>query len=291
MPTHLNDVKVGKFQYPTLSIDDGETKNERIHFTGANGFPAAVYQHFLARWSGAFNITAADCRGALLQRNRPPKQFGFQGFADDLIQIIETLHDKPIIGMGHSFGAHVTLIAAIKRPDLFYRLVLIEPASLPNPFLDLFYRRLPKPILHKMLPMIKNTQERRRLWPSRQAFINKYRAHPTFKRFTSEALEAYAEHGLYQKNESAYELVFDPDWEAYIFSNVEFVWKNLKKSTVPCLFLRAEKSNLYSSKRFNKENHALGDHFTGLEVDGTHHLMPLEKPEVCYKAIDDWLSA
>lgn len=289
MSTHFSHVTAGQFQYPTLTIKNHEVEDKQIHFTAANGFPVAVYRHFLNQFSDNFNITATDCRGALLERNQPPKQFGFSGFADDLIQIIEALHDKPIIGMGHSFGAHISLIAAIKRPDLFDRLILIEPASLPNSFLDLYYRRLPKFLLHKVLPMIKRTQERRRTWPNRNAFVDKYRTHPTFKRFTKQALEAYAEYGLYQKSDDKFELVFDPDWEAYIFSNVEFIWKNLKKSTVPCLFLRAEHSNLYSSERFNKENRTIGNHFTGIEVNNTHHLMPLEKPELCYNTIRNWL--
>ena len=298
MSISYNKARVGKFDYPTLSIDRLETGSQGtnkpqntspIHFTGANGFIAAVYTDFLSQFSTTHSVTAADCRGALLDRNRPPKQFGLPGFADDLIALIETMHSKPVIGMGHSFGAHVSLIAAIKRPDLFEKLVLIEPASLPNPLLDLYYRKLPKLILHKMLPMIKRTQERQRVWPNRQSFIDKYQAHPTFKHFTNSAMQAYAQHGLYERADGQFELVFDPDWEAYIFSNVEFVWKNLKKSQTPCLFLRAEHSNLYSSQRFHKENAKLGSHFTGVEIENTHHMMPLEAPAICYRTINEWL--
>jgi len=102
-------------------------------------------------------------------------------------------------------------------------------------------------------------------------------------------MRAYAKHGLHQRSDGDFELVFDPDWEAYIFSNVEFVWNNLKKSNTPCLFLRGEHSSLYSSERFHKENRKLGTHFAGVEVDDTHHMMPLEAPEACYAAISNWL--
>ena len=289
MTITFDKVSIGQHQYPSFSIN-AKQGAPIIHFTGANGFPAGMYEHFLKQFGEQFNITAADCRAVSRERHAPPKGFGLSGFADELITVIETLHDKPVIGMGHSFGGHISVIAAIKRPDLFDKLVLIEPASLPNPSLDLYYRKLPKALLYKLLPMIKRTKERQRVWPSKQLFIEKYRHHPTFKHFTDQAMQAYAEHGLYQRSDGQYELVFDPEWEAYIFSNMEFLWKNLRKSEAPCLFLRAEHSNLYSSQRFKKENTRLGSHFSGIEIEATHHLMPLEKPEICYRAIDQWLS-
>lgn len=266
------------------------SEDHNIHFTGANGLPAAAYQSFLTQFSDRYAVAAADCRGTSRPRSTPPKGFGFSDFAQDLIEVIEQLHSRPVIGMGHSFGAHVTLIAAIQRPDLFTKLVLIEPASLPNAALDLVYRRLPDFMRHAILPMIKKTQQRQRIWQSRESFVEKYQHHPTFRHLTTQAMQEYAEHGLFLRTDGQFELLFDPDWEAHIFSKVEFVWNNLRKIQRPCLFVRAEHSNLYSSELFQRENAKLNSHFSGMEIPNTHHLMPLEHPEACHNAIVQWLT-
>ncbi len=290
MSLDIKYLNINGRDHPYFTLNGGHASLKTpIHFTGANGFPAAVYHSFLSQFTAHHPLSAADCRGAFSSRQAIPKRFGFEDFADDLIEIVEALYSKPVIAMGHSFGAHVSLIAAIKRPDLFEQLVLIEPASLPSAKLDLIYRRLPVFLLHRLVPMISQTLQRQRIWASRSAFIEKYHHHRTFKHFTEEAMQAYAEHGLKETHNGQFELIFDPTWEAHIFANVEFVWKNLKKSQTPCLFLRAEHSNLYSSPLFHQQNRALGHHFTGLELKNTHHLMPFEAPSSCAQAINSWL--
>ncbi len=51
--------------------------------------------------------------------------------ADDLIAFIEALHLAPACVIGNSFGAYTTLVAAIRRPDLFQKIVIGEPPILP----------------------------------------------------------------------------------------------------------------------------------------------------------------
>lgn len=50
--------------------------------------------------------------------------------ADDLIALIETLGLAPAHGVGLSFGAQVVMLAAIRCPDLFGKIVLDEPLLL-----------------------------------------------------------------------------------------------------------------------------------------------------------------
>ena len=284
----------------TLSIDGREhnylclgpqkAHSDTIMFSGANGFPVGTYEPFLSQFEENYLVQAVDCRATIKDIGPPSRSFGFPAFADDLIKAIESLGNQPVIAMGHSFGAHVSLIASIKRPDLFKQLVLIEPASLPNFWIDLVYRKLPKTIVHQLLPMVKQTLERQAIWDSRQEFIERYANHRTFSKLTDLTLQAYAKHGLVERSDSKFELVFDPRWEAHIFRRVEYIWNNLKKTTTPCLFIKAEKSNFYSSELFKNENKKLGTSFSGIEVKDTFHLMPLEHPTICYHEVKKWLS-
>ncbi len=287
MQINMLELPMGRVPYFELG---NRTDSESVHFTGANGFPAGSYLEFLAGLSEDYFVSAADCRGAWEDPIKPSKQFGFSQLADDLIQVIESQYHQPIIGMGHSFGAHVSLIAAIKRPELFSRLVLLDPASLPNSWLDIVYRRLPQPMVDKLVPMIKQTRQRKRVWASKEEFIEKYREHRTFQHFTESSLRNYAEYGLAKKSTGDFHLVFDPDWESHIFGQVHFVWKNLKKVTLPTLFIRAQHSYLYSSEDFQRLNSELSGQVAGIELSDAYHMFPLEKPEASLDIIRTWLA-
>lgn len=287
-----NDIQGGiayKAPWASLKTSNQNTPVEQIHFSAANGFPVASYQTFLELFSPKFDLGAMDSRGAWPTRQMPPKGFNWHSFADDLIEGISENYDRPVIGMGHSHGGQLTLIAALKRPELFSKLVVIEPASLPNPYIDLFYRQLPKWALFKLFPFMRGSEMRRRIWPSREVFIERYRDHPTFKRFTESALIDYAEHGLFEREDKQFELVFDPIWESYIFRKVEFMWKFLRQTSHPTLVIRAEHSNIYSSEQFNHYNKNLPGNIDAIEIPNSHHLLPQEVPERLFAEIDAWL--
>lgn len=279
------------YQAPWLAIDSStkKAKNNGVHFSGANGFPVASYDGFFKLIQPRLNITAMDSRGAWPQRQKPPKNFSMHSFADDLIAGIKDKHSHPIVGMGHSHGGQSTLIAALKQPTLFTKLIIIESASLPNPYIDLIYRQLPKQVLFKLFPFMRGSEMRKRVWPTRTAFIERYKAHSTFKHFTEEAINDYAQHGLFERQDGQFELVFDPVWESYIFRNIEFMWKFLRKTTHPTLLIRAEHSTLYSSAQFQKHNKRLPSNIHAIEIPNTHHLMPFENPQALASVILDWL--
>ena len=51
-----------------------------------------------------------------------------QGYADDLIDICNELHLQNVVFVGHSVSSMIGILAAIKSPDLFEKLVLIGPS-------------------------------------------------------------------------------------------------------------------------------------------------------------------
>lgn len=50
------------------------------------------------------------------------------GFARDLIEIIEAMSTRPVIFVGHSVSAMIGILAAISKPALFRLLVLVAPS-------------------------------------------------------------------------------------------------------------------------------------------------------------------
>ena len=51
-----------------------------------------------------------------------------QGYADDVIEILEALGGGPVDFVGHSASSVLGILASIARPDLFSRLLLVAPS-------------------------------------------------------------------------------------------------------------------------------------------------------------------
>lgn len=285
----LNTIDFGHGPATWLTRPGTSLNTPAIHLSPANGFPVGSYGSFIQHLPTDFNITGMDCRGAWAGRSTPPKGFTMHDFANDLIRGIEAQHSAPVIGMGHSQGGLVTAIAAVKRPELFSHLILIDPASLPNKWVDLFYRRLPQRLIFAMFPFMRGSHERQAIWNSREDFCQRYRHHPTFKRFTKQALLDYAHYGLTETSNAQFELTFAPQWESHIFRQVEFLWKYLSKIQHKTLLIRAEHSNLYTEKQFNSYNQSLGNHIQALQIKDTYHLLTHETPELLSKNITNWM--
>jgi sigma-B regulation protein RsbQ len=51
-----------------------------------------------------------------------------EGYAQDLVDIVEALDVPPVVFVGHSVSAMIGVLAAADRPELFERLVLVGPS-------------------------------------------------------------------------------------------------------------------------------------------------------------------
>jgi pimeloyl-ACP methyl ester carboxylesterase len=102
------------------------------HFAHATGLCAGAYRLLAQRLKPHLKILGRDDRGhGRTQAPADPQMLrNWDIFVDDLERFIESL-GKPVIAMGHSRGATVSLLLAVKRPDLIRALVLIDPTILP----------------------------------------------------------------------------------------------------------------------------------------------------------------
>jgi sigma-B regulation protein RsbQ len=63
-----------------------------------------------------------------LSQYKRPKYDSLQGYADDVIEIIDSTGVEPVTFIGHSVSAIIGALAAIQRPEKFKRLVMIGPS-------------------------------------------------------------------------------------------------------------------------------------------------------------------
>lgn len=247
-----------------------------VHFAHANGFPPAAYRPFLVPLTDRFHVIAFPAR-PLWPGSRPEEISGWHPMADDLIRALDGLGVRDIVGIGHSMGAVLTLWAAVRRPDLFRAVVLIDPVILPPHYLWVarLMRRLGLVYRHAL---VQGALRRRRTWPDRETCFQYLREKPFFSRWPDESLRAYVEAGTRERTEGGVELVYPPEWEARLFALIPTdVWKSVPRLRTPALVIRGEHSGTFLPQAMDRMRRLLpGARYQVIPDAG--HMVPLERP-------------
>jgi sigma-B regulation protein RsbQ len=99
-----------------------------------NGFGCDqnMWRFVAPQFEGHFNVVLFDHVGAggsdLSAYNRT-KYSTLHGYADDLVEIGSALGLKDAVFVGHSVSAMIGVLASLKAPDLFGRMVLVGPSA------------------------------------------------------------------------------------------------------------------------------------------------------------------
>lgn len=259
-----------------------------LSFLAANGFPVGSYRFLLDALGRDCRVLALESRGAWPEPGTPPAHFRWQHHADDLIAFLDArAGSEPVVGIGHSIGATVTAMAAVKRPDLFSALVLIDPATVPGIMLPLGMRLLP--FLAGRSDLVTRTRGRRQHWASREAFREYHAGKSAYKHFRPEAMDDYCRAGLARAGD-VYALCYSREWEAWNFQHTARLWPVVCKLQVPTLLLRGEHSYLHPLREFERRTRRLGSHIRVSTLTGAGHMLPQEVPEAVADAIRQWLA-
>jgi pimeloyl-ACP methyl ester carboxylesterase len=264
-----------------------------VNLACANGFLPQVYVRALQPLFGEYHVVSLYARP--MWDNCPPESLiAWPQLGDDLLAGLEPLTDQPAVGIGHSSGGIATLYAAIKRPERFSRLVLLDPTLLP-PYALRYIHLLRLLGRGDRLLLVQGALRRRRAWDSTEAAFASFRQKSLFKRWPDDVLRAYVESMTTPDNESdsngKVHLTYSPEWEAQIYRTIDLsVWKLPAKITHPTLLIRGELSDTFtetSERLFRK----LNPHVQIVTVRGAGHLVPQEQPGQVGKLIADFLRA
>ena len=231
-----------------------------LHFAHANGFPAGSYDKLLQLLAQERTVYAMDHRATWdSSPYQPPSQFTWHSAANDLIAAIEQVAPKGVIGVGHSLGAVTTLLAAIKRPDLFKQILLIEPVMFPTRMFVMF-AGVPKPLRARVFGLVQKTLQRRERWTTGDEFTKALSGKSLFKGFSAEVFQDYATHGLRTSNKRVMPHVssepltlnFRKTWEAQVFLTPPYVWRKIKRLQVQCVVWRGETGDVVPIDAWHK---------------------------------------
>lgn len=246
-----------------------------IFFSHANGFPASTYRTLLSKIGDDREVLSIDTIG---HNPQFPVNNNWTHLVEELISEIEKKCSVPVVGLGHSLGGALTLFAAIKRPELFEQIILLD-----SPILCAYKTR--------MIQLLK--QHRRMKWvtPGGNSIVGRQQHWETieeakayvssrrlFESFTASCLEDFVQHGLKpSENGQGLQLKFSPQIEYQIYNtlpdNYRFYKKQLK---VPGLSLVGETTTIINWL----DKQAMKSYFNlSVETVPGGHLFPFEYPD------------
>jgi pimeloyl-ACP methyl ester carboxylesterase len=264
-----------------------------LHFLHANGYPPACYTPLLQRLVTQFHVFGMFLR-PLWPGTSPNELRDWKPFSEDLRQFLGSRPDAPVIGVGHSIGAVVTLRAALRAPRLFRALILIDPVLLP-PLRILQLRVLHMlHIRHGSSQMVEGALRRRRRFDDRAKMFAGYRHRKIFRFFSDENLRALIEGLTHETADGHYELTYSPEWEARIYETAIWndgdLWSGIPSLRTPTLFLRGAQTDTFFARTADMIRQR-NPRISVATVPDATHLVPLERPDEVVVAIQGFLAS
>lgn len=248
-----------------------------LHFAHANGFPPRCYGPLLEPLKNDFRIYSWEAR-PLWSGSRPESIDSWTQMAGDLVGAMWSRGMRKVLGVGHSLGAVLSLIAAAREPDLFSAIVVIDPVILSG-LRSRTWQMMKKTKQCNRLPLIRQTLGRVESWPNREVAKLSWSGKKVFRDWTASSFDAYAEHGLVDDSTGGVCLRYPKRWEARIFELAPHdVWPDIRRVNVPILGLRGETSDTFfagAARQLVRQSPRARCEV----VKDTGHFMPMENPE------------
>ncbi|MBV8049299.1 MAG: alpha/beta hydrolase [Paludibacterium sp.] len=245
---------------------------EHLYFAHANSYPASVYHKMLSALSGDYTVTYTDCVG---HDPAYPVSDCWPFLVDETIAAIERLDAGPVWAVGHSLGGVLVLYAAVRRPDLFKGMALLDsPLLSPSRAWGIWCAKK-MGFIDRITPG-GNTLSRRDNWASVDMVHEYFARKALFARFDPDTLRDYAQHGTEDNGLGGRQLKFRPAIEHEIYITMPHnVGRYADHNQVPGVYLAAAEHPVLRARDLRYVRDRFGliiDHHPG------SHLFPLEQP-------------
>lgn len=245
----------------------------------ATGFHARLWDRVVAALPAGTHVIAPDHRGHG-RSFRPATLANLAANADILLPLVDALGGHPLIGCGHSMGAHALTRLASQRPAAFRHIVLIDPVIMDPSFYESEAAQpIPDPGEHPVA-------RRRNSWSDAEEMRARFADRPPYANWHPGVLADYCTFGLLPAaNGEGLELACPPALEASIYQNATRInpheW--LHCLAVPSTVIRAP-----TGERGGALDFSLSPTWTGLGAaigagrdelwSDNSHFIPMENP-------------
>lgn len=264
-------------------LESVQEQKNTIFFLHGNSLCATAYRPLLEKMQAlGYGVTAPDIRGhgsSTHEGTLPLKNWN--SFIEDIAHILKRKAQGPVTGVGHSMGGFFLYAAAACYPELFSRLVLLDPVIFPPSYIALF--RVTQALgLKNWFAMPRNTRKKRFRFPSKEEARRHYQGKGMFRHWHPQSLEGFLEGGLRPlAHTKDLELACNPELEARFYESVPpNTWQHAAAISCPVHIVRAAHSHLFRKEaalRLQKTIPLATFH----EIPGCGHFFPLENPDLC----------
>lgn len=261
-----------------------------LHFLHANGYPPECYKPLFELLKTEYRVFGM-CLRPLWEGSKPHEIRTWHPLSDDLLRFLSEHEVGPVIGVGHSVGAVVTLRAALREPGRFRALVLIDPVLFVPARLATWSIIRTLGLGERLHPLIRSAQKRRRAFDDLETVFRGYRSRPIFRYMSDENLRAYIAGITKPSANGRHELVYSPEWEAQIYRTGlhDFdIWRSLPKLETPTLILRGAETDTFleNAARLVRKKQPKVRIET---LEKSTHLLPLERPKEVFDIMQSFL--
>lgn len=242
-----------------------------IFFSHANGFPSATYTKLFDALSPDYRVRHLDLHG---HDPRFPVDDNWNNLVDELILHLEQSDDS-VLGVGHSLGGVLHYHAALRRPELYRGVVMLD-----SPLLTALDRTLIRAA--KRFGFIDRITPAGRTLGRRETFADhgearRYFAGKTlFRHFDPDCLEDYIRHGLLDR-QGQLQLRFDPRTEISIYRSVPHLSPGQPQQLrVPLALVRGRQSRVVLPHHARLVQRIPRGEYHRVEGG---HMFPLESPQ------------
>ncbi|MFO1379480.1 MAG: alpha/beta hydrolase [Chitinivorax sp.] len=244
-----------------------------IHFSHANGFPAAAYRKMFGYLERDYDLGYINAIG---HDPRFPVTDCWPNLIEELILYMEQHYDRPVIAVGHSLGGFLSFFTALRRPDLFKAIVLLDSPIMGHMKSTMLAVAKRFGVMERITPA-GACRARRREWESAEAAVSYFRGKPLFRHFDADCLRDYARNCTVPNAEGGVRLLFNPEIEYLIYCHLPHTYPAYRrKLQVPAGFLGGRDSHLVNG--FDVRNMQRNHGIVCRRLDGGH-LFPLEHPQ------------
>ena len=133
------------------------TGSQAIVFAHGFGCDQDMWRYIYPHFEEQYKVVLFDYVGSgrsQLDAYDPAKYNDLQGYATDVIEVLEALQLEQVIFVGHSVSGMIGMLASIRKPELFNQLIMLGPSprymnDLPN-----YYGGFEKKDIEELLTMM-----------------------------------------------------------------------------------------------------------------------------------------
>ena len=258
----------------------GDASGERIHLLHGTGFSAMTLAAMASNLPIDSSIWLTDVPGHGLSTQPSKRMPNWQKMADTVADAIYQQADVekngPLIGIGHSMGAVLTLLAAAKYPNLFSKIILLDPVLFKNEMI-VAQQLMRATGAWRQRALVKSVSNRTAKWQNMATMCDEISSKSFYKPWHPQVVEDYCQYSTITRADKSVQLSCDPKWEASIFGSYpKGLWQAVRKINIPVDILLAKNTYFFipsAVKRAAKMNNNIQ-----WQMFGEHHCFAMEQP-------------